>query len=146
MIVTGTSTSRLSELRKYRITNNFAEMYTANGSVSNDGVDYSTSTPSNIIYYLGGIRYLDIPSGSNSGTTYSFTAQGYNSPDFINVPYYKDPMKENIISKPKIDDDVFIIRQETSAFENNYRLEYVKNLNDLISYAGGNYFKIINNS
>lgn len=144
--VTGMTTSRLSELRKYTVSNIFENMYYGNGSAVNDGVVYSASSSNNIIYFIGGIRYHDVYDENSSSTTYSYTAVGYNSPDFINLPYYKNPNKENIVSNPKIDDDVFITRQESSAFENNYRLEYVKNLNDLITYAGGNYFKIVNNT
>ena len=81
-----------------------------------------------------------------TGTTYGFIPQGTSSLDFIEAPIYKDPKKENIISNPKINDDVFIVRQELSVFEQNYRLEYVSNLVELTTYAGGNYFKIINNS
>lgn len=149
MEITGTSISRLSELRKYTITNVFLNKYVANGTINNDGVDYGNSIEtSKIIYYIGGIKYIDIISGENSGTTYTiYTPQGTgNTLNFINVPYYKDPNKENIISEPKINDDVFITRQQLSAFENNYRLEYIKNLNDLNTYAGGNYFNIVNNS
>jgi hypothetical protein len=54
--------------------------------------------------------------------------------------------KENIISNPEIYDDVFIIRQEISAFDGNYRLEYIQNLIDLETYAGGNFFNIVNNT
>ena len=49
-------------------------------------------------------------------------------------------------SNPKIEDDVFIVRQQLSAFNDNYNLEFIENLNDLINYAGGNYFNIINNT
>lgn len=149
MEITGTSTSRLTELRKYTITNVFADKYFGNGNINNDGVDYGNSIEtSQIIYYIGGIKYVDVISGVYSGITYNiYTPLGTgNTLNFINVPYYKNPNKENIISEPKIKDDVFIIRQELSAFENNYRLEYIKNLNDLNTYAGGNYFNIVNNS
>jgi hypothetical protein len=146
-IVTGGTTSRLIELRKYTITNNFNLQYISGGTPTVDGVDYANSSSSNrVVYYIGGIRYLDVYTGNTTGTTFSFNSSGYASPNFINVPYYQNPNKENIISQPNIDDDVFIIRQESSAFEGNYRLEYIKNLSDLMTYAGGNYFKIITNS
>jgi hypothetical protein len=54
--------------------------------------------------------------------------------------------KENIISNPKIYNDVFIVRQEVSAFDGNYRLEYIRTLVDLTTYAGGNFFNIVNNT
>ena len=147
MIVTGASTSRLSELRKYTITTVFADQYVINGNIVDDGVDvYNSSPPEIIAYFISGIRYVDVTTGDTSGTTFSFIAQGIGSPDFINAPIYKDPKKDNIISNPKIIDDVFIIRQELSAFDKNYKLEYVKNLNDLLTYAGGKFFKIVGNT
>ena len=147
MIVTGTSSSRLTELRKYTITSVFANQYVGGGNLLTDGVDYPNSVSGvSVIYFLGGIRYVDLLTGSTSGTTYSLTAQGTNSPDFITAPIYQDPNKENIISNPKIYDDVFIVRQELSAFDKNYRLEYIRNLVDLTTYAAGSFFNIVNNT
>ena len=145
MIVTGESTSRLSELRKYTVTTIFADKYISGGSVDNDGVDYPNSISGvSVTYYLGGIRYVD--DLLEEITTFSFISQGLNNPNFINVPYYKDPKKENIISYPKIDDDVFIVRQELSAFEKNYNLEHIRNLSELETYAGGNFFNMVKNN
>ena len=60
MIVTGTSTSRLSELRKYTVTPVFADQYIGGGSWSTDGVDYINSVSGvSVVYYIGGIRYVD---------------------------------------------------------------------------------------
>ena len=70
MIITGTSSSRLSELRKYTVTDVFAKKYVTGGTINSDGIDLSISNPLNkIIYYLGGIKYVDIMSGTTSGTT-----------------------------------------------------------------------------
>ena len=79
-----------------------------------------------------------------TGTTFGFIPQ--NEGNFIDEQYIKNPNKEKIISNPKIFDDVFITRDELSAFNKNYRLEYIRNLVDLTTYAGGKYFNIINNS
>lgn len=148
MIITGTSTSRLIELRKYVITNIFTNQYVGGGTEIKDGVDYINSTENRVVYYLGGIKYIDvrINISGDTRTTYSYLAQGWSSPDFIVKPIYKDPNKENIISNPKINNDVFIKRQEISAFDSNYKLEFVKNLVDLESYAGGSFFNIVKNS
>lgn len=148
MVVTGsTENSRLSELRKYTITNVFADQYIGGGNLLSDGVDYGVSVSGEtIVYYLGGIKYIDVLTGDTVQTTYSFIPQGTSSPNFINEPYYKDPNKGNIISNPKITNDVFIIRQELSVFDNNYRLEYIKNLVDLETYVGGNFFNIVKNT
>lgn len=145
-VVTGYSKSRLSELKKFAITA-FTSQYFGGGSYTVDGVDYVNSISGvSVVYYLGGIRYLDVLTGTSAITTFDFTTVGILSPSFINNPIYKDPKKENIISNPKITNDVFIIRQELSAFEKNYRLEHIRNLNDLETYAGGKYFNIVNNT
>ena len=147
MVVTGTSSSRLAELKKYAVNVPFNQQYVGGGSLLADGVDFTNSIAGNMVtYYLGGIKYLDRLTGTTSGTTYSFTPVGTSSPDFLNLPYYKNPNKEGIISNPKITDDVFIVRQQLSAFDSNYRLEYIKNLNDLLTYAGGGFFNIVKNN
>ena len=147
-LVTGSSSSRLTELRKYTITNVFQQQYVSGGTYLTDGVDYAHSVSGkSITYYLGGIKYLDTYTGITTGTTFRFTTSGMtNNPNFINKPIYKNMNKENIISNPKIYDDVFIIRQEFSAFDGNYRLEYIQSLVDLETYAGGKFFNIINNT
>jgi hypothetical protein len=146
MIVTGTSNSRLCELRKYSITNIFTNQYISGGNYNKDGVDYYASIVNEkIVYYIGGIKYIDNINNNITTTTFSFIGQGINNPDFIDKLIYKNPTKENIISNPKISDDVLVIRQELSAFNKNYRLEFIKNLNDLETYAGGNFFNIVNN-
>jgi hypothetical protein len=150
MVTGSTSNSRLKELKKYAVGVPFSQQYVGNGSLIVDGVAYSdpdTVSGKSVVYYISAIRYFDVLTGASSGTTYSFTPQGIDNPlNFINTYMYQDPKKENIISNPKIIDDVFIIRQELSAFDRNYKLEYIKNLNELLTYAGGNYFNIINNS
>jgi len=150
MIVTGETKSRLSELKKYRITTVFTEKYRGDGSIDNDGVVFHISNPEiEITYYIGGIKYVD--DVINNTTYFEFTAEGTGTPEnpnpnFIYGPIYKDPKKENIISRPKIQDGVFIVRQELSAFEKNYKLQHVNNLVELTTYLGGNYFNIVNNT
>ena len=146
--VSGTSTSRLAELRKYTITSVFENQYFTGGNSTIDGVSLTTSNyPEYIVYYLGGIKYVDVLSGTSSGLTFTyFIPKGLNETNNFNYDkIYKDPSKDNIISNPKIDNDVFIVRQQLSAFEKNYRLEFIDRLVDLITYAGGNYFYIKNN-
>lgn len=145
MIVTGETSSRLSELRKYKVTDVFELKYRGDGSLTNDGVDFNESDPETmIIYFLGGIKYFD--DVVNGITTYEFVAVGTDSPNFIHAPIYKDPSKENIISQPKIQDDVFIVRQQLSVFDNIYKLNFIDNLSELSTYLGGNYFNIVNNT
>ena len=146
-MVTGTTNSRLIELRKYRVSGTLGDIYITGGNTTTDGISVNVSTNTRIIYFLGGIRYVDtIDSLGNTRTTFSFEAEGLDNPNFITRYVYQDPNKENIVSKPKINNDVFISRQEISAFEKNYRLEFIENLIDLETYAGGGYFNIIKNS
>jgi len=145
-MVTGTTdNSRLIELKKYAIGVPFEQQY-PNVLTSDDGVDYVDSVSGvTMVYYIGGIKFIDDVTGGT--TTFSVAAQGTGSTaNFINTSYYKDPNESKIISNPKINDDVFIIREELSAFDKNYRLEYISKLVDLTTYAGGKFFNIINNT
>ena len=151
MTITGESKSRLSELEKYTVTGNFFNKYILSNSSDTDGVNQGASNlssdPQKIVYYLGGIKFVDyITSNGTTRTVFNFEGQGYNSPDFINTPIIKDPDKINLISKPKVDSDVFIIRQELSAFDKNYKLKNIRSLVELTTYAGGRFFNIVNNT
>ena len=147
-VVSGSCTSRLNELKKYTITEDFSEQYVIIGSSidNNDGVDYTVSTPTNVVYYLGYIEYNDIISDGQTITTYNFTTLGYSSSDFFYSGVIKLPEKENMSSNPKTENDVFISRQEISVFNNNFKLEYIKNLAELNSYAAGSFYNIVNNT
>lgn len=143
-MVTGTTNnSRLLELRKYIVTDMFQLQYISGGTLTNNGVDYNNSISGiTVTYYIDGIKYID---NVNALTT-TFISPETDISNFTNSQYYKDSNKENIISNPKIIDDVFIDRQELSAFDKNYRLEYIRNLIDLQTYAGGKFFTIIKNT
>ena len=146
MIVTGEGSSRLQELRKYTVTTVFADQYVTGGSPITDGVIIYASTSASTYYYIGGIRYHDVIVDDVTTTYFLYAAEGTSSADFIDVPYYKHPDKSKIISQPKINDDVFIIREDLSAFDKNYKLEYITNLVELTTYAGGRFFNIVNNT
>lgn len=145
MISGTTKNSRLYELKKYVVTNNFMEQYVGNGSYNNNGVDYNNSVDDEYItYYIDGIKYVD--DLTQNITTFYTSPSITSSPNFINTNYFKDFNKENIINNPKIHNDVFIDRYEQSVFIDNYRLRYVTNLFDLTTFVGGIYFNIINNT
>lgn len=176
MIVTGESESRLSELKKYTTTGDFFNQYKLSSGSSVDGVDKNlsnlNSNPVKIVYYIGGITYTDtilspiiieddndyyygtgnqpIGLGNISDelitTKFSFTGQGYNSPDFVNYPIIKNPNEYNLVEHPKINSDVFIVRQDISVFNKNYKLRDIRSLVELVSYAGNKFFNIIDNT
>lgn len=143
-IVTGTSKSRLSELKKYSTSIDLSVAYFTSTTSSQDGLDVSLSVSGKYVYYLGGITYTD--NIAENTTTFSFQSQGYSSPNFVNRPIVKDEAKQNIIDKPEVSNDVFIIRQSLSAFQNIYRLQDISKITEFENYAGGAKFNIINNS
>lgn len=150
-MVTGTTEhSRLAELRTYSQSSSLSQQYVLSSNVNVDGVNpwlsQYTTFPYTIVYYLGSITYTDIVESDLTSSSITFSYTPNSDPNFVDVPYYKNMNKEKILGRPKIDDDVFIIRTEKSAFDKNYRLEYIRNLVDLTTYAGGSFFNIINNT
>lgn len=150
-VITGTSSSRLYEIRKYTTTGSLSDLYFTITGSTNDGLDLANTitgiTASTYAYRIGGINYVDQIVGSATTTTFTCKSLGLNDPNnFDNTTIIKDESKENIINNPFIESDVFIIRQEIPVFERSIRLRGVSTLNDILVYAGGNYFKIFNNT
>jgi len=148
--VSGVTSSRLNELRKFSTTGTLSQLYFTSTDPATDGVDTGLTTTgvtaSTYVYYVGGITYQDDVVLNETTSIFSFESSGYTSPVFVNLPYIKDERRQNIISKPLVSSDVFIIRDELSAFQDNYRLKDVGNLTELTYYAGGAYFNIIENT
>ena len=144
--VTGITSSRLSELRKFSVSGTLSDLYFTSTNSSTDGVnELLTTTGTSWTYYIGGITYFW--DEVNDITTFTFESLGYDdSNNFIDLPFIKDDAKENIIDVPEIDNNVFIIRQSLPVFQNIYRLQSISNLSDLEKYAGGGKFNIVNNS
>lgn len=149
-VVTGTSSNRLEELRKYSVSSDYSIKYLTSTSLLVDGLDISrsiTTGDTNIfVYYIGGITYTNEVSQSLIKTHFSFTNSGFSTNNFENKPIVKLESKDNVVENPIISSDVFISRQEISVFEKSVRLRAINNLSQVISYAGGNYFKIFENT
>jgi len=148
--VTGTSSNRLPELRKYNSNPDYSIRYRTSTSPSTDGLNVGASTTTGstktLIYYIGGITYTNIETTSTTATTFTFTSTGLSTVNFENRPILKIEAKQNMAENPLIDSDVFIIRQELPVFENSVRLRAIGNLNQVSLYAGGNYFTIYENT
>lgn len=148
--VTGYSGSRISELEKYVVSTNPAVKYYGGGSITVDGLSSFSITPaaSALTYYIGGIKYDDVTlSGATATTTtFSFTITSFPWQNFDVKRVIKLESKQNMVENSQVDRDVFIERQQQPVFERNYRLRAVNSLNDVISYAGGDYFTIYNNT
>lgn len=150
-VVTGTSESRLDELRKYTVSGSLSVRYFTSISNAIDGLDLSLTTTgvtaSTYTYYIGGITYVDDINSEFTGTTYSFTSLGLDDPNnFDDLPYIKIESKQNMVENSQVSTDVFIARQQQTVFDKNYRLRGLGSISDLLTYAGGNYFTIYNNT
>lgn len=145
-MITGTSHSRLNELKKYKVTDTFIEKYRGNGSITNDGVDYSDSNPeTHITYFIGGIKYVD--DIRTNITSFTLISQGIDDhSNFLESKIYKHGDMMRIIDKPKISTDIFINRGGISVFNDIYRLEHIEKLIHLTTYAGGRYYYIKQNT
>ena len=108
------------------------------------GQTVTGTTASTYVYNISGITYTDYVTSASTSTTFRFTSSGLSSPVFVNLPIIKK--EENIVDKPNVDNDVFIIRDENTAFEKNYRLRNISNITELRYYAGGAYFNIVENT
>jgi hypothetical protein len=149
--VTGTSESRLLELKKYAVSGGLDVQFFTSNDQNVDGLDLNLTvtglTESLYVYYLGKIKYFDHVVNGITSTTFEFISLGLDDPNnFDNLPIIKLESKQNMVENPQVDKDVFIERQRLPVFEKNYRLRAVNSLNDVISYAGGNYFTIYNNT
>lgn len=144
--VTGVTSSRLSELRKFSTSGSLSDLYFTSIDPSTDGVnELLTITGVSWTYYIGGITYFW--DEVNDITTFTFESLGYDDGNnFVNLPFIKDDAKDNIIDVPEIDNNVFIIRQSLPVYQNIYRLQSIGNLSDLEKYAGGGKFNIVTNS
>jgi hypothetical protein len=142
--ITGECKTRLSELKKYTISEVFTDQYPINGGINGDGIDMvNTIIGSKITYYINSIMYIDtIENDVTIRTTFKLTSNSINDYNFINKPIYKNEYKNNLIDNPKINNNLFIERQELSVFENNYKLEFMNKLIDVLTYVGGKYFHV----
>ena len=168
-VVTGSTSSNLNQIKKAGNPSKLINRYYTSTTDSINGLDLTKSykytgitlntqipiisltgltgtTNYKFIYYIDKITYIEYSGSTLNQVSCSFLSSGYNNNDFINSPMIKDESKGSVIQNPHIDSDVFIIREELSAFEKNYNLEFVKNLSQLTSFAAGKYFKIVNNS
>jgi len=148
-LVTGTSSSRLSELRKYTVSGTVSQLYFTSTGATTDGVNVALSTGTTFVYYLGGLTYKDEVVGTGTTTIFTYISSGTTDPNnFITGGTFliKLESKQNVIDNPFINSDVFIVRQEIPVFEQSVRLRGVNSLNDVLIYGGGNYFTIYENT
>jgi len=143
MEITGVTTSRLKELKKYKPTEEFGDRYHISTEISKNGVNYNDSVENDVIvYYINNIEYKDLYENNKYIITeFKHTLE----PPPINLDNFlvHNENYGSSIETPKVKSDVFIDRHEKSPFKNNYLLSDMESLLDITTFAGGNYFNII---
>jgi len=137
-VVSGYTTSRLSELERYGV-----NKYPVNVPIINNGVVFGqvdSIGPAYTGYTIEGAQYLDLPDGK---TVYFFNSSGLTSNWMVQSAMTKQESLINIVSDPEVQSDIYIERGKNSALERIERLGEVDNVGDLEEY-GYKFFKFIN--
>lgn len=145
--VTGTCESRLNEVRKYKTTGSLSDRYFTSLTPNNDGINLFETTEGVIfVYYINGVTYTDTIENGVTTTIFQLTSLGYDEElNFTNTVILKDFAKDNVVDVPEVNSEVFITRQSISVFEDQIRMNNISDLSELLFYAGGSYFNIVNN-
>lgn len=158
---TYTGQKRIDEFRRYGKTNGDIDLY---NPIWNTDFSYILTTD-NILKQITGVRVNEkdlnnkllydykIWVSGNTGTTLSYSdidelnsvitvqSSGLTKNNSIETEKIKLDYLIGVISKPKINVDVFIDRGKNSSFDKHMRLSDIKTLSDLENYGNG-YFKI----
>jgi hypothetical protein len=140
--VTGLTESRLEELRTYSLSSGITKQYIIYSGSNTSGVVISGTTTGQTEYVIEDVTYLDI----DGLTLFVFETSGLTQQDIVDQHIIKIDQKMGLYSKNRIESDVFIERQEVVPFDKFYKLSDVNNLFELTTYAGGNFFNIVDNT
>jgi hypothetical protein len=140
-IVSGYTSSRLSELEKYGIPKYDTNWVQKNG-VNWGKVITNVNVPIPLIYTaytIEDVSYIDYSGGT---TVYVLQSYGLTSNWLVAEPITKEEILLNIIYQPEVQSDIYIERGKNSATERAERLGEVDNLGDLVNYGYG-FFKVV---
>ena len=105
--------------------------------------DLTTNLTSNITQEPSPLT--EVPRPPQFPTTFFTNSSGYDFEPYITFPNkqntfdIKEEAKMGLVSPPKINNELFIERQDLAVFERYSRFSEIKNLNDLIYYRNGYY-------
>ncbi len=139
-ILSGFSSSRLSELKLYGNTQFDVTTTVVKGGQPFGKVDQITSGYTS--YTINNVQYYDYLDGT---TLYIAESSGLTSNELVASAITKQEVLINVVDSPEIQSEIFIERGKLSGFESLQRLGEVDNLGDMISYGYG-YFRINNNN
>lgn len=137
-IVTGYTENRLSEIKTF----DFQQPYKLGlNGVTN--ISYTIDGKYSIIYYtIDGISYITDVINKNI-TVYSYVARGIDSIVGDTFSLIRSDKYINLYQKPVTKNYINVEREQLSVLDNHYRIKNIKNIGDLITYGGGNFFDII---
>lgn len=166
--VSGYTSSRISELKKYNVSNPYEEFFyfdiTDDNRVSTifelspkTGYTFNALNDSNlgtenqitgIIYYDLGVSETIFDDDLNTyirfpKSTISYKGSGWNEDNISLSATVMEEKYLGIISPPKIESEVFIDRGSVSVLESHLRLSEIASLEHLITYNNGSYYNII---
>jgi len=154
-MISGFTSQKLDLVKTYSITNpyqvgvngvtnvsynptNLTAVTSVSYSIGN--INYVTTTPSQLTYQRSSGKIA-----SNSVTTFYTNASGYDFEPYIVFPNkqntfdIKEEAKMGLVFPPKVNNELFIERQELAVFERFSRLSEITNLENLANYRNGYY-------
>jgi len=147
-VVSGTTKSRITELKLYGDWSTFPPLFShnyhvgtpviANGKVWGMITDAQVGTYT--AYTIDSFNYIDYENGR---TVFYENSSGFTENNITAVPITKEEVLMNVIDQPQIQSNVYIERGKTSAYEVIQRMGEVDNLGDMINYGYG-FFKVEN--
>jgi hypothetical protein len=146
--ISGTTKSRITELKLYGDRSNMAPLYNqhyqlgvpviANGQVW--GAITNVEIGAFTAYTIQDVDYYDYQNGT---TLFFEQSSGLTENNITAVPITKDGVLMNVVDQPQIQSNVYVERGKISAYEKIQRMGEVDNLGDMINYGYG-FFKIEN--
>jgi hypothetical protein len=140
MILSGYTDSKLAQVKTYDVNQLYQVGYKGVTQITygvNGEINEVTYEINGIIYITKIGRNLNL--GSNvfaTPTRYYFESDGLTQ-ETINV--IKKEVEMSISEPPKIEEEIFIERQETSVFERHLRMGEIKTIEQLEEYKNGYY-------
>lgn len=161
-VITATTESRINDVKSYSQTENFK----LNFDISNEtyinyvgkiinGVDRVTNLTNPITYVFdanktdsgigtpnqkNGLVYYDY-SGTQNTAKITYVGEGWNQTNISLSALTKEEYLFGIISKPEVENDVFIDRGMTTVSERHFKLSEIKSIGELVRYGNG-YFNV----
>ena len=152
-MISGITSHKLDLVKTYSSTNPY--QVGVNGVTNVTYKDQIALTGiTSVSYSIGDINYTTILSDlitnlksniTQFPTTFFTNSSGYDFEPYITFPNkqntfdIKEEAKMGLVSPPKINNELFIERQDLAVFERYSRFSEIKNLNDLTYYRNGYY-------